>query len=121
MIRIVGIQKGPTPDTEFILLQNQGAMRAHLRGHALVSARWFSGAGPFPVVLSDDVYIASSQYVWVSSGRGTNGWGMTKDGAHIYKVFLGSSQVLWGEAPEQIHLLNIQHTYSERSQEAVLV
>jgi hypothetical protein len=52
MIRIVGIERSSDAQNEFILLQNQGHMRAHLRGHAIIADKCLPKTNMFsPVAL----------------------------------------------------------------------
>ncbi|HRJ26737.1 MAG TPA: hypothetical protein PLO61_04400 [Fimbriimonadaceae bacterium] len=120
MLRIVGVQRSATVESEFVLLQNQSAMRIGIRGHALLSERDLlqaSGAA----VLNEDEIVPPSAYIMVRSGSGRNRWGKSKDGALVYHLFLGASRPLWPGESGALHLLHIQHSYSERREPVLMV
>jgi hypothetical protein len=112
MIRIVGVNRSPDPQREFVLLQNQGAMRATLRGHAILGETE-DGFGAMHV-FDDDETVPTGKFVILFTGCGVPRWAKTRDGAYVYHCYLGQDRSLWHEANGPIHLLNTQHTYQER-------
>lgn len=120
MVRIVGVQRSSDPNKEFVLLQNQGALRASLRGHIIVSESSIDHPESFHF-FTEDVLISPGHYALLRSGKGRNGWGTSKDGAQVFFVSLTRENSLWGENNEPIHLMNVQHTYSPRQEAALLV
>lgn len=83
MIRIVGIQRSHFPQDEFVLLQNQGAIRLALRGHLLMTEEAIGRLSEKAAVhsFSDEAYIPAGAYVILKSGYGDPRWARTKDGA----------------------------------------
>lgn len=116
MIRIVGIQRCPFPQDEFVLLQNQGAIRLSLRGHILMADEAIGRLSESPSVFSfsDEAYIPAGAYVILKSGFGDPRWARTKDGALIYYAFANSEERMWPEVAGALHILATQHTYIER-------
>lgn len=119
LIRIVGIQRSEAPNSEFVLLQNQGSRRVSLRGHAVLSEGAIS-TGDLSVgahCFSEDEPIASGMYVMLVTGCGENRWGRTKDGATIYVCHMNRSKPIWHHFPGPLHVLAPQHTFTDRSVE----
>ncbi len=118
MLRIVGLQRSDSADREFLLLQNQGSMRVHLRGHAIMSDSAFfssdltAGSYAFP----DDVSISPGLYVILTTGTGTPRWAKTKDGAHVYHAYMFQNAPVWSRAELPLHMMGSQHEYSERTE-----
>ena len=122
MIRIIGIQKSDDPDKEFILLQNQGNLRAHLRGHALLCESVVE-SGNFGIgahVFNDDVHVPPGKYVLLYTGSGEPRWAKTKDGQLMYQTYMGWERPVWSRCPEPVRILNTQHTLVERPVAATL-
>lgn len=116
MIRIVGIQKSDDPDREFILLQNQGNLRANLRGHTVLSESVVE-TGNFGFgahIFADDVHIPPGKYVLLVTGCGESRWAKTKDGQLMYQTYMNWERAVWSRTKEPIHVLNTQHSYMER-------
>jgi hypothetical protein len=122
LIRIVGVQRNANPNEEFVLLQNQGALRVNLRGHLLVSDSVFMGASIEGAshAFGDDVLIPAGAYVLLHSGAGEPRWARTKDFAYVYHVYAGVPKALWDRDAGPVHVLALQHTYVER-REALLM
>ena len=116
MIRIVGVQRSSIPEKEFVLLQNQGSLRAKLRGHLVASDEVFQtfdlseGAHAF----TDEEHIPAGMFVILYSGCGEPRWAKTKEGQLIYYAFMGRRSSVWEHIPGAIHILSTQHTYAER-------
>ncbi|MBL8088214.1 MAG: hypothetical protein JNM85_09125 [Chthonomonas sp.] len=120
MIRIVGVQRSDQVEGEFVLLQNQGAMRQHLRGHLVLSELAYEGqAGSH--LFNDDVHIGPSQFVMLKSGAGRSGWRQSRDGQLMYIAFAGQCQRIWGPECRAVHVLHVQHSYCERQREPLVV
>lgn len=118
MLRIVGLQRGETADREFLLLQNQGSMRIHLKGHAILSESAMltgdlsMGAYAFP----DDIYIAPGLYVVLTSGAGVPRWAKTKDGTQVFHAYMFKDEPVWSRVELPLHAMGTQHVYAERSE-----
>lgn len=123
MIRIVGLQRNPSPDQEFILLQNQGSMRINLRGHVILTESAFlSGIlGDSYFSFTQDMTIAPGQYVVLYSGFGTARMVRTKDGMMVYHVYMGRELSVWQNSLLPLHVLGIQHSYQERTEKSLLL
>lgn len=123
MIRIVGVQRSDNIGQEFILLQNQGSMRAHLKGHAVISEAALTDAGiPAGIHLfTDDVDIMPGQYVLLRSCSGSGRWSTTTEGQRVFYAYMGRLGTVWESLPGPLHILAPQHTFCERPVEAVLV
>jgi hypothetical protein len=115
MIRVIGIQRAETAEQEFVLLQNQGSMRASLRGHVLLSERALveGGRGPELHAFNDEAMIPAGMYVILGTGLGIPRWGRTKEGGLIYYAYMGRRDPVWTELGP-LHLLSTQHTFTER-------
>lgn len=122
MIRIVGIQRSPDPYCEFILLQNQGSLREHLRGHALLREDALEGRDAADMhIFTEDVIIPPGVYVLLHTGRGVSRWARSRDGALIYVAFMDRAESAWWGYSGPIHVLAPQHTYTERRESLVAV
>ncbi|MBX3110726.1 MAG: hypothetical protein KF857_01850 [Fimbriimonadaceae bacterium] len=122
MVRIVGVQRSQDVAQEFVLLQNQGAMRVCLRGHAVVAESAHGAACPSAAfVLPDCVDLMPGQYALLRSGRGTPRWCHTEDGLHIFYTYLGRETPVWADQTGPFHLLAPQHSYIECQREVVAV
>lgn len=122
MIRLVGVSRSEQVAEEFVLLQNQGTMRQHLRGHAVVSETSLEngGMGQAWHLFADDEYIQSGCFVMLRSGTGAPRWSRTKDGAMIYITFMNRISPVWAGLPDPLHVMAIQHSYRE-ARESVTV
>ena len=97
-------------------MQNQGAMRLNLRGHAVISESVVCDTqGPAIHVFSDEELIPAGMYVLLVSGHGTSRWGKTKDGQMVYHVYMNRSFPVWNESDGPVHILNVQHSYTART------
>ncbi len=118
MLRIVGMQKSPNPENEFVLIQNQGSMRVRLKGHALLMAPCSQNQAEqqvsFFALLSEEK-IFPGGFVLVSSGMGRDGYAKTVDGSQIVRIFCNQSQSLWSRFEGELSILAPQHTFSEGS------
>jgi hypothetical protein len=117
MLRIVGVQRSPVLAEEFVLLQNQGAMKINLRGCAIVAdIELMRGSGPQSMhLLCDDIDIPPGQFVILRTGCGTPHWSVTKDGQHVFYTYMQRKESVWDPCEGPIHLLKPQHTYCERA------
>lgn len=117
MVRIIGIQRSNTPEREFVLLQNQGTLRANLRGHVVMSEGAVEdGDLSFGAhVFKDDELIPAGMYVVLYSGHGEPRWSRTKEGAMVYYTFMNRSRSVWENTQGPLHVLSPHHTYSERA------
>ncbi|MFY9234771.1 MAG: hypothetical protein WAO58_09975 [Fimbriimonadaceae bacterium] len=122
MIRIIGIQKSDEPDREFILLQNQGSLRAHLKGHAVMSedAVETGNLGTGAHVFGDDIHIPPGKYVLLITGAGEPRWTKTKDGQLMFQTYMNWERPVWSSLAGPVHVLNTQHSFTERSSAVLL-
>lgn len=122
MIRIVGVQRSPILEEEFVLLQNQGGLRINLRGHLVVAdsalneGRLDHAAHAF----GDEALIPAGAYVLLHTGCGEPRWARTKDFAYIYHAYANRLTSLWEHAQGPLHVLATQHTFSERKEAIML-
>ncbi|MBL8065146.1 MAG: hypothetical protein JNM34_04720 [Chthonomonadaceae bacterium] len=121
MIRIVGIQRSDLIGQEFVLLQNQGGMRVTLRGHAVISDESIDGDVPVMHVFTDDVSVMPGQFVLLRTCPGAAHWSSTAEGQRVYYTYVGRLAPLWSATKGAIQLLAPQHSYCDRSAEAILV
>jgi len=117
VIRIVGLQRNSSPSQEFVLLQNQGSLRLNLRGHIVLSEAALCDAdlASAAYALTDDVLVPPGMYVLLFSGYGTSKWARTRDGALVYYAYMNRDSCLWEQFEGPVHLLSMQHTFSERA------
>ena len=122
MIRIVGVQPNENIGHEFVLLQNQGNMRANLMGHALVAeSNLHDPPGLQTVfVINEDIFVPPGHHVAVRTCAGKSGWCHKHDGYHVYHFFLNRSSQLW-EENATVHLLSPTHRFATKKVETVLV
>ncbi len=123
MIRIVGVQRSEHAEREFVLLQNQGALRAALKGHVLLSegALRTSDARLGTHILNDDALIPAGMYVIIFSGHGSPRWGKTRDGAHVFHTYMNRDEPVWSRCELPLHLLHVQHSYTERCADVLVM
>lgn len=122
MLRIVGVQRSENPDTEFLLLQNQGSLRVVLRGHVVMAERAvisqdLSRAGH---LFTEEESIHPGLYVMLSTGEGLSHWGKTKDGAHVFHAYAGRKAPIWHCCEGPFYVLQPTHTYCERAEALML-
>jgi hypothetical protein len=122
MLRIVGVQRSERPGDEFVLLQNQGSLKASLRGHALISECGLDNGSldSAAYVFRDETCIPPGLYVLLSSGCGEPHWAKTRDGQPVYRVYLGRAKPLWTNLTGPLHVLAPQHTFCERAEMLVV-
>ena len=97
-------------------------MRSVLRGHVLLSEEVLNGESGGCYIFTEDVTVNSGQFVILRSGSGENGWRTTKDGAHVYYVFANFASPVWSHVETaKLHILHVQHTYTERRESLVPV
>lgn len=118
MLRIVGINRHPEPDREFILLQNQGGLKAILRGHAVMAECCIDSEIPLDCmhIFAEDVAVPPGAYVILYTGSGEPKWTKTKDYSMVYYTYLGRDQSVWDRRPGPVHVCAIQHTHTPRPQ-----
>ncbi|MBS1707777.1 MAG: hypothetical protein JSS65_03545 [Armatimonadetes bacterium] len=122
MVRIVGVQRSLDVAQEFILLQNQGAMRVCLRGHAVMAESALGTDSPAAAfVIPDVIDLMPGQYALVRTGRGRAKWSHTEDGLHIYYTYMGRDLPIWAGQEGPFHLLAPQHSYCDQIREVVAV
>jgi len=123
MIRIVGVQKSDNIGQEFILLQNQGSMRVHLKGHAVIAdAALVEGAtSPAVHLFADEIDIMPGQFVLLRTCPGTGHWSITTEGQRVFYAHMERLNPVWNRFPGPFHILAPQHTFCERPIEALLV
>jgi hypothetical protein len=123
MIRIVGVQKSDKVGQEFVLLQNQGSMRVRLRGHVVVAENALSDCGYSNAIhiFSDDVEVMPGWYVLLRTSLGEPRWSSTSEGQRVFYTYMNRESPVWQDTEGHLHLLAPQHSFMERSAEAVLV
>ena len=120
MLRIVGVQRSGSPHSEFILLQNQGAMRIELSGHALMTeAEGLAESGLY--VFRERESIPAGRFVMLTTAPGTPRWERTKDGQTIYHVYANRTSPIWAPCLGPVSVLGTQHTFSARREAIALV
>jgi len=122
VLRIVGVNRHEDPRQEFVLLQNQGTLRARLRGHILLSETAIESGDleRWAYVIPDDEMIPAGLYVLVSTGAGVSHWARTKDGAHVYHAYMDRSASVWSRSEGPVHLSSLQQSFCGR-REALLL
>lgn len=123
MIRIVGVQKSENIGQEFVLLQNQGSMRTKLRGHAVVSESTIQEGTTSPAwhLFADEVDIMPGQYVLLRTCMGQGHWATTAEGQRVYYAHMDRLNPIWERFDGPLHVLAPQHSFCDRSVEAILV
>lgn len=117
MIRIVGVQRNECPNEEFVLFQNQGALRECLRGHVVLSDAALECCENLNLshVFREDELVPSGMYVILYSGHGKSRWARTKDNALVFFAYMGRNESVWAKCPGPLHLLVKQHSYVNRN------
>lgn len=121
MVRIVGVQRSDDSSKEFVLLQNQGSLRANLRGITLIAGCTVGSSQPALYVFPDDVDVAPGNFVLLKTGPCAGRWCLTSDGQRVFYTGMGRREPFWSRFRGEVHLLGIQHTFCERSPEPALV
>ena len=123
MIRIVGVQRNQAADKEFVLFQNQGALRINLRGHLILSecAVNDQDLSQFAHLFTDEVLIPAGMYVLLGTGSGETRWSKSKDGSLIFHTYMNRNYPVWDRCILPLHLLNTQHSYAERREPALVM
>ncbi len=116
MIRIVGVQRSPNPQQEFILLQNQGGLRINLKGHLLLADSAMEGAplDSTAHLFTEAEFVPAGMFILLTSGVGEPKWTKTKEQQLVYYSFMNRTSSVWERLPGAIHLLNLQFTHQER-------
>lgn len=120
MLRIVGLQRNESAQREFVLLQNQGTLRLQLRGHILIADATISTPNGSSHVFAEDVIVPGGTYVLVTTGIGESRWAKTKDGALVFYTFMNRPAPIWTADLGPVHILAIQHSYTERPATATI-
>ncbi|MCU0315269.1 MAG: hypothetical protein MUC92_01615 [Fimbriimonadaceae bacterium] len=123
MIRIVGVQRSEDATQEFVVLQNQGSMRANLRGHALVAESavdepYLSDA---LFVIPDEIDLMPGQYCLLRTCPGRPRWCHKQEGYSVYYSYMGRSRAVWVNASGCLSILAPQHTFALKPQESLKV
>ena len=123
MIRIVGVQRSDRVGQEFVLLQNQGSMRARLRGHAVVAEVALEDSEPLRAFhfFAEDADVLPGQYVLLRTCPGEPHTGRTTDGHQIFYAYMNRMTPVWNEARGAVHVLGTLHSHVERNCELLLV
>ncbi|MBL8059650.1 MAG: hypothetical protein JNK63_02915 [Chthonomonas sp.] len=121
MIRIVGIERNQDPNREFILLQNQGSLRQLLRGCAVIpdSRCDLPCASGSMHLFADETQVVPGAFIMLHTGVGEPKWTVTRDGSRVYHAYMNRSSCVWEEVHGPLHVLGIQHTYTERATQAL--
>lgn len=115
MIRIVGLNRSPDVRHEFVLLQNQGAMRVALRGHAVLAESLLDGRDQGAMHLfAEDEVVPAGKFVLLFTGPGEPRWARTRDGQLVYHAYMGRREAVWQGVEGAIQLLQPQHRYIDR-------
>lgn len=114
MIRIVGFQRSECAEGEFLLLQNQGSLRAPLRGHAVAAEEAYEGIPWTECVhlFHDDVNIAPGKFVLLRTCEGIPRWSQSKDGNPVYIAFMNRAETVWSRSRGPLHVLARQHRFA---------
>jgi hypothetical protein len=116
MLRIVGIQRSENAESEFVLLQNQASLRIPLRGHAVISNGYVERECISSIhAFSEEEQIHSGAYVMLRTGFGESRWGTSRDGSHVFYVFMGRSNPIWQSEVGALSVMHVQHCFEERS------
>jgi hypothetical protein len=125
MIRIIGIQRSPYPEREFVLLQNQGVRRIPLDGYVVTDDLGLHAGDPY--VRGDriftfpcDIKLAPSNYLALITGWGEDGWRREDDGTAVYHCYWGRERSVWHDHDGPMHLLATTNSYAPRSEAYVL-
>lgn len=123
MIRIVGVQRSESVGQEFVLLQNQGSMRASLKGHAVVAESAIDGGEALSALhlFADEVDVMPGQFVLLRTCMGAGHWSVTQEGQRVHYSYMNRLAPVWSRFLGTLHVLAPQHTFVERSVEAILV
>jgi hypothetical protein len=117
MIRILGVQRAEPGREEFVLLQNQGAMRVLLRGHVLLADDSIGNKDLLAYAFDDEVHVMPGNYVLLKTGPCARRWCMGPEGHRVYYTSMGRPQPQWSLCEGPVHLLAPQHTYCGRALE----
>lgn len=117
MLRIVEVQRSEEPQSEYLLLQNQGVLKIGLRGHMIANEDAIGrGGAETTFAFTDDIQVPAACWVLLITGCGTNGWHRDPDSKPVYCVFWNRDRSVWNYEHGPIHLLNVVHTSMPRSE-----
>lgn len=117
MLRIVGVHRSEDPQREFVLLQNQGVLKASLKGHVLADDQSLAALDPSRMFsFGEEESIPAYCYAILITGQGINGWRRSADGSHVYHVYWNRAQPVWNMDEAPLHLLGVQHTNRPRAE-----
>jgi hypothetical protein len=110
VLKIIDVHLSAAPQSDYVVLQNQGLQTVSLRGWAVVTDRWFWGepnsAAPETFVFSGDVALKPYTRVVLFTGKGEDGWCPTVDGKQAYLVYWGREASAWHDT-ESLHLVHV--------------
>jgi len=106
----VDLHLSPSPQGEYVVLQNQGLQTVSLRGWGVVTDKWFWGephvAAPEMYIFPNDVPVKPYMRVVLFTGEGEEGWCPTTDGKQAYLVYWGRSESAWQDT-ESLHVVHV--------------
>jgi hypothetical protein len=122
MLRIIGLQRSEDPQSEFVLLQNQGHLRIRLRGHGVLSETTYLEPESEPIwhLFHEEESIPAGMFVMLVTGCGEPAWGRSRDGSNVYHTFMNSASGIWIAASCPLHVLSTCHSYVSRTESAAL-
>ncbi len=96
MLKIVEVHPAANPQSEYVVLQNQGLVTVNLRGWAVCTEDYLEGSAQEAVagmyVFRDDIPVKPYARVVLFTGEGIAGWVPTVDGKQAYCAYWGRTQ-----------------------------
>lgn len=113
MVRIVGVQRSPRAEEEFVLLQNQGVLHANLRGYAVVADSQLGQEDGIPAmhIFCDDVDIPAGHFVLLRTCSVPHRWTVMSDGHRVYCAGMSRHGGVWDRCEGRLLLLKPQHSF----------
>lgn len=124
-MRIVGIQCHRDPQSEFVLLQNQGALKTDVVGSILLDEDAILGNGQLDCsriyAFTESLIVPASAYVMLISGIGEPGWARSRDKSLVFHQYWQRRDSVWSPEPRRLRLLGVAHTLQLRNPDALFV
>lgn len=110
MLKIIELHASTNPQSEYIVLENQGLNTINLKGYALCTDAYFTGDTQRLTdeifIFQEDAFIKPFTRVVLLTGVGEGGWFPTIDGKRAYCLFWNRRASMWSQHSD-VHLLHI--------------
>jgi hypothetical protein len=110
MLKIIELRASLNPQSEYIVLENQGLNSVSLRGYALCTDAFLcaesSRLAEEMFIFQEDICLKPFMRVVLLTGEGESGWMPTVDGKQAYCIYWNRGSSVWTKARD-VHVLHI--------------